>query len=352
LNSPTNQSVLIIGAGVVGYTTALTLAQQGHAVTVLDCGQGGRESSWAGAGILSPLLPWQYGDAVNRLCRLGAARYQSLAEQLLQDTGRDAELVRCGMTLLPPFDVGAATDWCGRHAVRAEWGRDGTLHLAEVAQVRNPRLLQALRLRLEQMGVALLENRGVTGFALDSGRVAAAETPGGNLAADQVVVCAGAWARVLLGDLGAGLDIRPIRGQMLLFKGPPGVLNTILYRDGLYLVPRRDGHVLVGSTLEDVGFDKTTTREAHEQLYRQALALFPPIADMVFLKQWAGLRPGTPDNLPVIARHPRIENLWINAGHFRYGVTMAPASAEILAALMAGDKPPIPAGPYAWPPSR
>lgn len=336
--SPSHYDVLVIGGGIIGFTTAMAIRQQGGSVALVDAGRFGLESSWAGAGILSPLLPWQYGCEVNDLCRLGAQRHGPLAAQLLQETGIDPEYLRCGMTVLPPHGGGPTP--AQSHA---------PIHLPEVAQVRNPRLLQALARFLSMNGVVLLENTGVAGWHTSSGRPCGVKTPGGMIGADQFVVCAGAWTPKILGELGTGLDIRPIRGQMLLFKGKPGALDAILYRDGTYLVPRRDGHILVGSTLEDTGFDKATTPEARERLNRNALEMFPALRDMALVQQWAGLRPGTRDNIPVIARHPEIDNLWVNAGHFRYGVTMAPASAEILVALMTGNTPPLPAESYAWP---
>ena len=140
-----------------------------------------------------------------------------------------------------------------------------------------------------------------------------------------------AWPNCLLRP-----NIRPIRGQMLLFKLQPGALDTILYRKGLYLIPRRDGHVLVGSTLEDVGFDKSTDAATRQRLHAAAAELLPALADVQPVQHWAGLRPGSPDNIPIIDRHPDFDNVFVNAGHYRYGVTLAPASAELLVALMEG----------------
>jgi len=151
-----------------------------------------------------------------------------------------------------------------------------------------------------------------------------------------------------LAGLAAVPNIRPIRGQMLLFKLEPGVLDTILYRSGLYLIPRRDGHVLVGSTLEDAGFDKTTDAATCQRLHDEAASLLPALAGLQPVRHWAGLRPGSPDNVPVIDRHPDFDNVFVNAGHYRYGVTMAPASAELLAALMDGETPALDPAPYRW----
>ena len=126
------------------------------------------------------------------------------------------------------------------------------------------------------------------------------------------------------------------------------MLDTIVYRNGLYLIPRRDGHVLVGSTLEDVGFDKSTDDATRLRLHAEAAELLPALADVQPVQHWAGLRPGSPDNIPIIDRHPDFENVFINAGHYRYGVTLAPASAELLIDLIEGNTPALDAEPYSW----
>jgi len=143
-------------------------------------------------------------------------------------------------------------------------------------------------------------------------------------------------------------NVRPIRGQMLLFKLEPGVLDTILFRDGLYLIPRRDGHLLVGSTLEDAGFDKSTDTATRQRLHAAAAELLPALAGLQPVQHWAGLRPGSPGNIPAIDRHPDFANAFVNTGHYRYGVTMAPASAELLIDLMEGNTPALDPAPYRW----
>jgi glycine oxidase len=180
------------------------------------------------------------------------------------------------------------------------------------------------------------------------GRVTAVRTATDTFPADKVVLATGAWSGLGLAGLAATPQIRPIRGQMLLFKLAPGVLDTILYRNGLYLIPRRDGHVLVGSTLEDAGFDKSTDDATRQRLHLEAAGLLPALAAMQPMRHWAGLRPGSPDNIPVIDRHPDFENVFVNTGHYRYGVTLAPASAELLVDVMEGRTPALDPTPYRW----
>ncbi len=123
----------------------------------------------------------------------------------------------------------------------------------------------------------------------------------------------------------------------------------MVYREGFYMIPRKDGLLLAGSTLEDVGFDPRTTETARAELHAKAAAILPELADLPILKHWSGLRPGTPENLPTIAAHPQIENLYLNTGHFRYGLTMAPGSAKIVAALICGEQPFLDPTPFACP---
>lgn len=338
--------VVIVGAGAVGCLSAVALVERGWRVSLVERGMLGGEASWAGGGILFPLLPWKYREPVNRLALAGAARHPALCAELLDATGIDPQYLKCGMLALPDFGGAAARQWCQAHGVVAEM-RGEALWLPQVAQVRNPRLMQALRARLQGLGVSIHEQTELAPLQAEGGRVAAwRSTAGETFAADVFVLTAGAWSRNLLGTHAMSIQIKPMRGQMLLYRLAPGTLPSIMYHDDFYLIPRRDGHILAGSTVEDVGFDKSTTPEAAAELAAKARALLPQLEHAPVLKHWSGLRPGSPDNLPVIARHLEFDNLYLNAGHFRYGVTMAPASAEILARLVCGEAPSAELGAY------
>jgi glycine oxidase len=347
--------IIIVGGGVAGLASAQRLLEQGAAVTLLERGSSGRESSWAGGGILSPLCPWDYPEAVNRLCSRSAPVFPAWTAALHAATGIDPEYERSGMLVLPPFDAAAAQQWCEAHAVRlqqlavadalpAASGR--ALLLPEVAQVRNPRLVQALRQQVLNLGGRIVEQCAVHGLLSERGRVRALATSCGEQRAEQYVITAGAWSKEVLGPYALQLDIRPVRGQMLLFRFAAPPLRHIVLQDGMYLIPRRDGHLLVGSTLEDVGFDKSTTREARDTLWQRAQALLPALRAMPLLQHWSGLRPAAPGNIPTIGRHPQLANLYLNSGQFRYGVTMAPASVEILLNELNGAAQPFDTSAY------
>jgi len=341
---------MIIGGGIVGCMTAMELVNRGYRVTIVErnqiASQTSGESSWAGAGLVFPLLPWMYRDEVSQLALAGANRYPQVCEQLLRETGIDPELIQCGMLIKPPFDKTLATQWCIKNNVEFETiGED--LLLPGVAQVRNPRLLQALKQWLILHKVTLLEHTQLAPIQETGTLDGLKTTTGETLQADLFVVTSGAWSYELLKDTAANLEIKPMRGQILLYQMPAKTLPHIIYQDGFYLLQRQDGYLLAGSTLEDVGFDTGVTEAAKREMQAKAEAIVPALKDMPIQKHWSGLRPGTPENLPTISRHPTIANLYLNTGHFRYGVTMAPASAKLITALITGDTPLMDASPYA-----
>jgi glycine oxidase len=283
--------------------------------------------------------------------------FASAAESLYQTTGIDVEYQRSGMLVLPPFQNEMAKQWCDQHQFTAQSvnladylpleSNTGFL-LPEVAQVRNPRLISALRKRIEMLGGVIVEHCEVQSFAHQAERITALQTTQGKLTAEAYIVAAGAWSKQLLGEYALHMNIRPIRGQILLFKFDYPPFQHILLKKDLYLIPRRDGHVLVGSTLEDVGFDKSTTVEARESLLQRIREIFPDWRDLQPIKHWAGFRPGSPGNTPIIGLHPNITNLYVNSGHFRYGVTMSLASAELLLNEIKGETQPFSIEEYRW----
>jgi glycine oxidase len=341
----------------------MELVQRGCQVTIVERGhiasQTSGESSWAGAGIMFPLLPWFYSDDVNRLTLSGVGFYREICARLLSETGIDSEMHESGMLILPEFDREQARLWCAQNQIQAQTASasafdvqslsgDDALWLPGVTQVRPPYLMQALRAWLEKNGVRLLEQTELKPL-MPCAELQAWETVyGQKLEADKFIVTSGAWSFELLKDTAQKLKIKPMRGQILLYQ-PKKNLEQMVYREGFYMVPRQDGLLLAGSTLEDVGFDPSTTEAVREELIAKAEAIMPSLKGMPVIKHWSGLRPGTPDNLPTIAEHPQIKNLFLNTGHFRYGLTMAPASAKIVSALVCDEQPFIDARPFACP---
>lgn len=354
--------VVMVGAGVMGCLGALELLASGCKVTILERQTAGRESSWAGGGIVSPLYPWRYPTSISALANWSQGYYPQLSRRLLEATGIDAEVSACGLLWLDHAERDAALAWAKAQArpiesVDAEFiyrqvpdlapGFSGGLWQADLANVRNPRLMAALLAYLaQQPGFRLIENSPVESLVQEGGRVVGVRHAGGRLAADAVVLSAGAWSGDWLERAGAALPVAPVKGQMLLYRAESGWLRSMVLSDGRYAIPRRDGHILIGSTLEHAGFDNSTTREALDSLRASAARLLPRLADMEPVGQWSGLRPGSPEGVPYIGEIVELPGLWVNAGHYRNGLVLAPASCRLLADLMIGRRPEIDPAPY------
>ncbi len=362
------RTAVVVGGGVNGLLTARALATEGWTVTLLERGQTGREASWAGGGIVSPLYPWRYSAPVTALAKAARAAYPQLAATLLAETGIDPEFERCGMLMLDAPDADAARQWAADEGedmqpllaaalqARAPWlapgWREG-LWMPAIANIRNPRLLQALLRSLQQRGVTVETAAEVVALQRGADRVSGVRTADGRVfEAGAVVLCGGAWTATLLRGFGLmAPPVRPVRGQMLLYRLAPGALPCIVLAEGRYVIPRRDGHVLCGSTLEEAGFDKSVTAEALASLQASAARLLPALAGLVPLAQWAGLRPGSPAGVPFIGPVPGVDGLWVNAGQFRNGLVLAPASVQLLVEQMAGRTPTLDPAPYQWAPA-
>lgn len=358
-----SQHILIIGGGAIGLLTALNLAPHVGSITLMDRQQAGRESSWAGGGIVSPLYPWRYSAAVTALAHWSQDFYPQLADQLLSRTGIDPEVHTTGLYWLDLDDEAQALAWAhaqGRPLsevdIRSVYqrvpvlgeGYGRALYMADVANVRNPRLVKSLKAALLALpNVQIREHCGVSGFLREGERIVGVETEEGAVRADQLVLTAGAWSGELLKTLDIELPVEPVKGQMILFKCAEDFLPSMVLAKGRYAIPRRDGHILVGSTLEHEGFDKTPTQSALESLRASAIELLPALADAEVVGHWAGLRPGSPDGVPFIGAVPGCEGLWLNCGHYRNGLVLAPASCQLFADLLLGRAPIIDPVAYA-----
>lgn len=353
---------IVVGGGIIGMLTARELARAGCRVRIIERGVLGGESSWAGGGILSPLYPWRVPEAVARLALWGQRMYPELAAELAAETGIDPEYENSGLLMLDVEGASRAREWAARHHVEIELIEDAeriaglepacrtvthALWLPAVAQIRNPRLIRALRADLGRRGVVLEEHAAVAGIEHSDGRVSGVRVDGKTLHADVVIVAAGAWSARILQSIDIRIEVKPVRGQMLLYRTVPGTIRRILLAAGHYVIPRRDGRVLVGSTIEEVGFDKDTTPAARAELQQAAESLAAELAGSAIEHHWSGLRPGSAHEIPYIGSVPGIEGLYLNAGHFRNGLLLAPASAHLLADLILGRRGEFDPAPYA-----
>lgn len=357
------EMTVVVGGGVIGLLSTYLLASAGQEVVLLEAGEAGREASWAGGGIVSPLYPWRYSPAVTALAHWSQDYYPQLGQTLLRQTGIDPEVYATGLYWLDLQDEDEALAWAERQGralypvpmeqVRAAVpalgdGFSRAVFMPGVANVRNPRLLAALREALQRMpNVRVVEHSPVEALIQEGRRIVGVRTTEGEWRGEQVVMAAGAWSAELLAPLGIELPVKPMKGQMILYKCAKDFLPSMVLAKRRYAIPRRDGHILVGSTLEDVGFDKAPTEDALGSLKATAVELLPALADAEVVKHWAGLRPGSPDGVPYIGAVSDFDGLWLNCGHFRNGLVLAPASCQLLADLMLGRKPSIDPAPYA-----
>jgi glycine oxidase len=341
--------------------TANELHAAGMAVTLIEKDQPGRESSWAGGGIISPLYPWRFDDAVSRLAQWSQAHYRAIAGMLIEAGGPDPEYTNSGLLILEPGDSDDAMAWSARFdpslqlidrqgIAECEGGLKtdaaSAVWLPEVAQIRNPRLTKSLYHAVAQ-NIEIQEHTEVSELIIEHGRVRGVRTPGATLEADRVIICAGAWSSTLLKNILTPPAIEPVLGQMILFRHQPGEIGRIVLHNDRYLIPRRDGRVLIGSTLEYRGFDKQTTEAAKQALKTFALAHFPGLSKAEIEHHWCGLRPGSPKGIPYIGPVDDIKGLYLNAGHFRNGVVLGPASARLMADIVLGHEPILDPAPYA-----
>jgi len=360
--------IVVVGGGIIGCLTAWRLAQRGAQVTILDKGELGREASWAGAGILCPIHPWLYPDAFSELVGPSLTMFAELQRELQAQTGVDVQWRRCGL-LIPEFEWDthhhrdAALAWSARfgwHVVSLDAGQLrahepalsaaalGGLLWPEVAQVRNPRLLRAVRLALAQAGVAMVERASVRGLCWSAGRVCGVRCEDAReFACDMVLLAAGSWSGELAKRMGFDLPVEPVKGQIVLLKGAPGAMRHIVKHDDAYFVPRSDGRILVGASMERVGFAPGTTDEVKQRLLDAMHRIAPGLAGHTIERAWMGFRPGSPDGLPFLGPVPTHPGLWVAAGHYRNGVALAPITAELMSRWMLGDPPARDMRPFA-----
>jgi glycine oxidase len=361
-----SSDVIVVGGGIVGTAIACRLARDGSRVVVLERGEIGRESSFAAGGMLTPVHLADYPPALVGACEASLARYAPLCTELAAETSIDPEYRTTGLLLLvsdeaSEEDARRLEQWkLERRQPYRRLGRTealelepnlnpsirGALHLPDIAQVRNNRMAAALAELAAKRGAEIRRNSPVTGFLKVPGRVTGVKTPRGDLYAGTTIVATGAWSPALLEPLGIHLASKPIKGQILLVQGAADTCRSMVLEGESYLIPRADGRILVGSTLEDVGFDKSVTLEATGDLSRRGIRLMPALAKLPVVTSWSGLRPSSPDRLPYLGRVGGVDGLILATGHFRNGILLAPLTGELVADLVAGRTPSIDLAPF------
>ena len=355
--------VIVAGAGIVGLSAACELAKKGARCLVFDRGQAGREASFAAGGILSPQAETAPDSPLLPLALKARDRHISLAEELLRLTGVAVEHHRYGVLSLAFTDeeegeLVTLTRAQRSLGLRAEMvSREGLFRLEPAAhpdaraaalfpddhRVDNRRLLEGLKALALSRGVEIREYSAVRGLEVREGRVLAIRTDASRIEGASLINALGAWAAQLDGAPEPP-PVRPVKGHMMsLVDGP--ALRHVVYGNHGYIVPRVDGRLIVGSTMEEAGFDTRVTAEGVAHLIGVATAIAPATKKATIAETWTGLRPGTPDGLPVIGRGA-VDGLVVAGGLFRNGILLGPLVGEIAAGLALGEAPTLELKPF------
>ncbi|MAI30540.1 MAG: hypothetical protein CBE00_00920 [Planctomycetaceae bacterium TMED240] len=361
-----SKSVTIVGAGAIGLSTAWELSQRGFKVTVIDKSVTGRGTSWAGAGILPPANLSNSFDPIDRLRGLSHQLFPEWAAKLQTDTGIDTGLQRCGGLYLAET-VGEIASMSGMaeywqemeiecepltsdeiiaHEAALEYWWQNTdnaavWHVPDEYQLRSPNYLAALKTACEQLGVIFFENTDVTDIRCRGGR-AEIQYEGTWRTTDSIVLTTGVWTGKIAASLDLKLSIVPVRGQIVLLKTSQPLIRNIINMGQRYILAREDGHTLIGSNEEEIGFELGTTDSVLKSLLDFATHLLPDLKSAEHVKSWSGLRPMTFDGFPMIGPIPGVENLYVAAGHHRSGLHLSPGTAVLIADMLSEVKSRIP----------
>jgi glycine oxidase len=357
----------IIGGGAIGLSIAYELVSRGREVTIFDRIEPGKETSWAGAGILPPAPTRDVSDPLDQLRQLAMTLHPQWAARLQAQTGIDTGFRQCGAiyTAFSPGEHAALKGFeklcteqgidcrllSSAEAIKLEPNLQGNrlktaLELPGECQLRNPRYLKALIKAEELSGGQIATPQSITAVVARSAGGWDIVSNLGRTRARSVCVAAGAWSQQILHSLGLEFSIFPVRGQIVLYRCRQPPFKRILNIGPRYLVPRDDGRVLVGSTEEEVGFDKRTTDEAITDLKSLAESLVPALRDAEVERTWAGLRPASFDSLPYMGEAPGHAGLFVATGHFRSGLYLSPAVGSLMADLICGQPPIIDPWPF------
>lgn len=359
------KDVIIVGGGVIGCSIALRLAREGMKVAIIERGRIGCEASRAAAGMLSPQAEASEPGPFLDLCLRSRTMYPEFGNFLYELSGIDIEYRDEGTlcVALAGEDPAEIARW-------ASWQKTAALKLAELAagdltaiepavtksaaravfvpgdhQVENRRLMDALGVATGRAGIEVIEGAEVASLIVESGSATGVVCKNETMRAGAVVVAAGSWSTRLLESAGLRVQVTPARGQMLALRGQSSPIRHVLHSRRAYIVPRRDGRVVIGATVEYVGFDKTVTAGGIRGLLDAAIELVPSLAEAEVVETWAGFRPDTDDHLPVMGPC-EVANLFLATGHFRNGILLAPITAELIAECLVRQASPAELWPF------
>jgi glycine oxidase len=359
--------VLIVGGGIIGSSVAWRLAREQAQVTVLERGRIGQEASWAAAGMIAPQAEAQSAGAFFGLCIRARDVFEANIETLRAESGVDPEYDHAGILYLAfnPADQAELRE-CARWQVNAGGVVEElspaearklepaispevtyALHMPRDRRTDNRKLTHSYAAAAIAKGTEFVEGARVAEIVVKNGRATGVRMDDGQVReADVVVNAAGAWAGHIRGLEVDRVETYPVRGQIVCFETRPGSLGPSVFSLRGYLVPRHDGRILAGSTMEEAGYDKSVTLAGVHKIARAAIEMAPSLGALPFREAWAGLRPATRDFLPIIGVSPTASNVVYAAGHFRSGILLSAITGEIVADLVFGREPSIDLAPF------
>lgn len=349
--------VAVLGGGIIGCAIADELARQGRRVALIERGRLGREASSAAAGILSAQMDLPQPGPLFDLCQAARRMHPGWVRRIERRVKRSVGLHRDGIlyiaaTARQEQAMAARAAWQHRRGLRVERLSPAQVRRQEPSvdrpvrcgfyfptecQVDNARLMQALGRACRASGVVVREHTSARRLIIRRGAVQGIETDRGAIQAPVVVSCLGSWSSLLEAPP-VKLPVVPARGQMMAFRGPKGLFRSAVMSERAYVVQRRDGRLLVGSTIEFAGFDKSLTLEGMHGILCGLRHLSSALERCTFLEAWTGLRPYSPDGLPLIGP-TSVDGLYVATGHFRHGILLAPITAALLSRQLAHDRP-------------
>src|SRR5262245_16770574 len=356
-------NILIIGGGVIGLSIARALARRGRSVTVIEKHQFGKEASWAAGGILAPQVEADKEDDFYRLACASRDLYRDFARELQKESDVDLGFDTTG-TIYVAFNETEAAEfqkrlqWQRARGLSIEWltaneARKLEPNLSDKVrcalrfpndyQVENRRLIEALVIANERLGVQLVHDCKAESFLINDNRAVGVESSRGTIPARWVVLAAGAWSSSIeCSSTLTKIEVERVREQMLSYQPPPQFAHHVIYSSRGYLIPRRDGTLLAGSTTEEAGFDKRVTNQGVDSIKSMAGEITPAIKSWPVVDSWAGFRPRAKDGLPVLGPTKHVEGLFFATGHYRNGILLTPITAELIAeAIVSSRVPPM-----------
>lgn len=357
--------VLVVGGGVIGCSITYFLARAGHRVTLLERDDLAAHASGAAAGMLAPICEATDDGPFFALSVRSLGMFPDLVHELRELSGVDPQFVPSGILRVAESASEAAhleaqatrlahfgLEWLSPEAARHREpllapDLHGALWSPREAHVFSPLMTLAYARAASTLGATLETGSPVVGLLRAGERVTGVRTPQGDRPAGRVILCSGAWTRFLGAELGIELPIAPVRGQILSLDGPRPPMRSIVWGEGAYLVPKLSGQVVVGATQEHAGYDCRTTAEGIGKLLHAAPRYVPALAKATFRLAWAGLRPDTPDHLPILGALPGLTGVAVAAGHFRNGVLLSPITGFLVQKLLESGSLPAEAAAFA-----